>query len=131
MELLKKDSSMCRDEYEAFVEAHPAGNIMQSLCWPYVKRNWHYEALIYRRGLQIAGTMLVLMRKIPVLGQTLLYAPRGPVCDYTDMETLQGLMTGARHLARERNAYLFRMDPCIRENDQVTIGRFCIWALRI
>lgn len=115
---------MCCREYETFVETHPKGNIMQSLCWPRVKRNWQYEALIYRQGSQIVGTMLILMRRVPILDQTLLYAPHGPVCDYTDMKALRGLMAGARDLARQVNAYLFRIDPCIAANDQAAVNRF-------
>ncbi|MBQ8670690.1 MAG: hypothetical protein IJ508_05555, partial [Oscillospiraceae bacterium] len=45
MELLNAQN---REEYEAFVLAHPAGEFTQSLRWPQVKNNWGYEAILSR-----------------------------------------------------------------------------------
>ena len=42
---------------------------------------------VYKR--QVRGSLAVLIRKVPMLPYTLMYAGRGPVCDSHDEKTLQ------------------------------------------
>ena len=100
MELLNAQN---REEYEAFVLGHPAGEFTQSLRWPQVKNNWGYEAILSRgKDGALRGVMLVLIQRIPLIGTSFLYAPRGPVCDLHDSETLFAHM--ARILSSMRHA---------------------------
>lgn len=124
-QLLEKDNPAMCQEYEDFVKHHPNGNFMQSLRWTKVKTNWNYEALLVRNADgAIVGAMLILLKKVPILGRTFLYAPHGPVCDYTDRAVLSALMDGVRILAKKTRAYLFRMDPCILADDRQSIAQF-------
>ena len=77
MEILRREQY---PEYEAFVSAHPRGEFMQSTLWQQVKDNWQWEAVVSRdeEG-KIAGACGVLIRRMPVFGAAMLYAPRGPV----------------------------------------------------
>ena len=108
-------------DYEAFVSHHPNGGFTQSLRWANVKDNWAY-ACVGSRGAdgRLKGAMLVLFRRFP-FGRTFAYAPRGPVCDYGDFETLDDLLDGADHLARQRRAYLFRCDPRASADDAALV----------
>lgn len=116
MELLNAQN---REEYEAFVLAHPAGEFTQSLRWPQVKSNWGYEGIISRGpDGAIRGAMLVLVQHIPFIGTSFLYAPRGPVCDLHDRETLADLIAGADLLAKKHRAHAFKLDPNVLFKDQ-------------
>ena len=116
MELLTAQN---QQEYEAFVLTHPAGEFTQSLRWPKVKSNWGYEGVI-SRGADgaVRGAMLVLVQRIPFIGTSFLYAPRGPVCDLHDRETLADLMAGADLLAKKHKAHAFKVDPNVLFEDK-------------
>jgi len=106
-------------EYEDFVLTHPAGEFTQSLRWPQVKNNWGYEGVISRgEDGAIRGAMLVLVQRIPLIGTSFLYAPRGPVCDLHDRETLADLMRGVDLLAKKHKAHAFKVDPNVLFSDE-------------
>lgn len=109
LEILKHDEI---DAYRQFILSHSKGHFMQSPEWGAVKRDWKWEAVVEKDAQgDIIGGLSVLVRKVPGLPFTLLYAPRGPVCDVSDEQTLTRLIAGVRALAVRRHAYLFKMDP--------------------
>ena len=74
-----------------------------------VKSNWGYEAVISRSASgEIVGAMGVLIQKIPLIGTSFLYAPRGPVCDLHNKAILLDLKNGADELARRYNAHAIK-----------------------
>ena len=94
------------------------GNFMQCSEWAAVKENWRSEYIIVRSSDgQIKATMLVLIKKIPLLNISFLYAPRGPVCDLHDEKTLAKVFEGIRKIAEKQNAFAIKIDPLIDEND--------------
>ncbi|WP_458862419.1 lipid II:glycine glycyltransferase FemX [Acidaminobacterium chupaoyuni] len=105
-------------EYEAFIQKHPKGHFLQSSEWGKVKESWKWEAILCRddEG-RVCGSLAVLIRKVPVLPYTLMYAGRGPVCDSHDEETLRQLTQGAKDLAARYKAYALMMDPDIESDD--------------
>ena len=81
------------EEYEAFLAAHPKGHFMQSVKWGKVKTAWRQEILVRRDAEgRIAGSLALLIRKVPGMPWTMMYCPRGPVCDYDDRDTLMGIL---------------------------------------
>ena len=99
-------------EYEAFVQSHPKGNFAQSFLWGKQKPMWRWQAVAVRgTDGKIRGTLALMTRPVPVIGRTLMYGCRGPVCDLDDRETLSQLIEGARALARENRAYVIKIDP--------------------
>ena len=81
MEFLNMGDKAACAEYEAFVDAHPNGGFTQSLRWTGVKKNWRHEAVLARgKDGRLSGTVLVLIRTIPLLGVSFLYAPHGGDC---------------------------------------------------
>lgn len=128
--ILNKMSQEDKDEYESFVKNHVNGNFMQSLNWTDVKCNWKYEAVYVRDSNgQISGTALVLIKTIPLIRRSFLYCPHGPVCDYTDKETLSELLVAIEELAEKYNAYQLKIDPCITESDHDAIETFRLLGL--
>ncbi len=126
MEIINKNDQKMLDEYEEFAKNHVNGVFMQSLRWPKVKENWGWDAVISRdKDGKIQGTCLVLIKKIPVLGCTFLYAPHGPVCDYRDRAVMDDLFEGVKQLAKKYKSYEFMWDPCFEEKDEDITKLIC------
>ncbi len=116
MELLKPHQYT---EYEEFVLSHPMGGITQSTRWHQVKSNWGHEVIVTRDAQgNINGGVSIIIQKVPLFGTSLLYAPRGPVCDLHNTQVLADLKKGIDQLAKEYSAYLFKMDPDVLAADQ-------------
>ena len=116
MEILKKEQY---PEYEAFCQNSPFGQFTQSTLWYGVKNNWGHEVVVSRdENGKIVGGVSVLIQKIPLIGTSFLYAPRGPVCDLHDRAVLKDLMEGVNALAKKYKAHNFKMDPDIPASDE-------------
>lgn len=113
-------------EYEAFVKNHPHGNFMQSLNWTRVKSNWQFEAAAsYDDNGNMRGAMLVLiLPNAKKDGKALLYAPRGPVCDYSDSACVADMLAAAEELCSRFPAGVFKIDPYITADDTDAISVF-------
>lgn len=107
-------------EYENFVMQHPMGSITQSVRWHNVKNLWDHEVVVVRDGEgNIEAGVSILIRQIPVIGTSMIYAPRGPVCDIHNSKLLEDLQQGINLVAQKYNAHLFKMDPDILQTDEV------------
>ena len=115
-ELITENQPAKMDEMEAFIRSHPKGHFLQSPAWRRVKARWGWRGVLVRREGQITGALSLLLRKLPA-GITLLYAPRGPVCDLGDRDTLEQLFQGARQTAKETGGCALLLDPDILESD--------------
>lgn len=108
-ELITQDTLQ---EYEAFVQSHPKGNFAQSCLWGKQKPMWTWKAVAVRgEDGKIKGSLAVMIRKMPLVGRTLMYGCRGPVCDLDDRETFAQLLEGAKALAKEYKSYVIKLDP--------------------
>lgn len=105
-------------EYESFVRSHPKGHFMQTAAWAAQKPYWRWAAVAVRdEDGQIIGSCAVLIRQIPFLSWTLVYACRGPVCDPEDIQTLEALMDGVREIAQANHAYAILLDPDVPQEN--------------
>ena len=106
-------------EYYDFVNSNSNTHFMQSSEWARVKGNWKNEVILVRDDSgKIAGCMSVLIQKIPVLNYSMLYCPRGPVCDADDKIVFGKLMDSLKELAKREKAFIFRMDPAIPNSNE-------------
>ena len=98
-------------EFDKFVYSHPKGHMMQTSAWGRVKKEWDWTGFISRdeQG-NIKGVCAVLIRKIPMTPFKMMYAPRGPVCDLSDADTVKELLTGAAEYGKKQGAYTFKID---------------------
>ncbi len=119
MEFLDINNSTQAAEYESFVQSCPKGNFAQSIMWARLKTEWDFEAVIVRNDAgEIAGTLGVLIRSVPVFRAKMMYSPRGPVCDPHNKRVINELMDGVRALAKKHGAYIFKIDPDIKSDDK-------------
>lgn len=98
-------------EFDEFVYAHPKGHMMQTSAWGKVKKEWDWTGFIARDDSgAIKGVCGVLIRKIPMTPFKMMYAPRGPVCDLADKETVKALLTAVADYGKKNKAYTFKID---------------------
>ena len=97
-------------EMDRFVCSHTHSHFMQTSAWAQVKTFWDWRGISIRKQGQIVATMLVLIRPLP-FGFSLLYAPRGPVCDRNDLGLWYELMEALKQLAKQEHTLLIHMDP--------------------
>lgn len=106
-------------EFEEFARNHQNGSITQSVKWHGVKDNWKHEVVVSRDDDgKIRGGMSVLIRTFPLIGTSMMYAPRGPVCDWYDREVMDDLKRGADELAKKHRAHVYKIDPDILDGDE-------------
>ncbi|MCL1792163.1 MAG: peptidoglycan bridge formation glycyltransferase FemA/FemB family protein [Peptococcaceae bacterium] len=97
-----------------FIRAHPKGHFMQSPQWSACKNEWAGDIVVSTdENGNIKGVLSLLTRKMPLFGLTKMYAPRGPVCDPLDEDTLTDLLTQARQIAKKHRSYSLMIDPDI------------------
>ena len=107
-----------KQEYKKFLENHERCNFQQSLEWAKVKDSWKNEVILAEdeQG-NIIGSLSVLIRKIPIFGN-LMYSSRGPVCGIHDEKVLEQLTEGAKQLAKKYHAFVLKIEPDIKSDDQ-------------
>ena len=99
------------NEYTEFLEKH------ESLEWGKVKTAWTKEVVLAEdEDGKIIGSICVLIRKVPIFGN-MMYSSRGPVCDVHDKKVLEQLTEGVKELAKKYKAFVFRMEPDIKKDD--------------
>lgn len=104
-------------EYSEFIKKHPRGHFMQSNEWAALKKEWIHEVVVSRDDSgNINGSISILIRKLPFLPYTIMYSPRGPVCDINDTVVLTKLTDEVRKLAKKYRAYVFKIDPDVRSD---------------
>ena len=91
---------------------------MQSPQWAKVKSFWKNEIVtVEDEDGNIKGSVSLLIRKVPILPYTMMYSPRGPVCDPHDEAVLRELLEKCRALAKKYRSYVLKMDPDIEIED--------------
>lgn len=99
------------EAFDRFVKGHGSGHFMQTSAWAGVKPLWDWRGIaVYGSDGGMIAAVGVLIRPLP-LGFSLLYAPRGPVCDRNDPAVWKELLEALKGLARECGALLLHMDP--------------------
>lgn len=107
-------------EIDSFNQNHPNGHFLQTTFWGRVKSEWKWFGIICRNdGGEICGTMSVLLRKISGLPYHMMYAPRGPVCDFDDKETFHALIGAAKEEGKKYNAYELKIDKDVPVDNEV------------
>lgn len=111
MPILDKSNKEQVDKYNKFVRTRERVSALQDLNWGKVKeKEWITEAVYLEKNGNITAAMTILIRNF-AKGMTLMYAPRGPVCDIEDVSTVKELIEEAKPLAKKYNAFVFKFDP--------------------
>lgn len=120
MPILRRGDHETGARYDEFVRASRHRTLTQDRAWARVKPGWGDEQVYLERDGEIVAAMSLLVRT--VAGLSLLYAPRGPVCDLTDLDLVRALVQEARPLVRKHRAYLLKMDPEVATSPDLVAG---------
>lgn len=105
--------------YEEFVASSPHGHVMQSVNWAKVKDNWDSDYVYLQDD---AGNITAALSILSVKNdgeQAFMYAPRGPVCDFKDIDTVKALVKEAAPVIEKRNGFVLRIDPEFAYDEEV------------
>lgn len=118
MPILDQTNAALVARYQDFLEHSPYATATQSFSWCKVKKEWASEQVYVEREGQIVAGLSLLIRR--VFGKaSMIYAPRGPVCDLADTALVQELVAQVDQVAKKYHAFLFRMDPEVPRNPQL------------
>ncbi len=96
------------------VSALPAAHVLQTREWADVKaaNGWRpLYCLWTEAGGQVQAAALVLERASSPLGPKVLYVPRGPLLEWSDLQLRAQVLADLQQLARSRGAIFIKMDP--------------------
>ena len=110
-------------KYDRFVESHHLGSIHQTWDWGFFQAKSRARDRFWAMGVenehgQIMASVLMIRQRLP-FGKCWLYAPRGPLTDYTKEKTLKLLLEKIRELAKKENAIFSRFDPAIKKEEKI------------
>ena len=104
-----------REQWNEFIAASPCGDVLQ--CWEWgelkARTGWQPLPIAVERQGELVAACLVLKRTVPLMGGCLLYAPRGPIVDFSDESAWQQLLAELRQIAREHKALACKIEPAI------------------
>jgi peptidoglycan pentaglycine glycine transferase (the first glycine) len=107
-----------REFWDAVVAGFEVVHPLNAFGWGKVREvdGWRPTYLIAKRGDMISGAIMILTKSIPGTRFSLMYAPKGPVWNPSDSETLNVLMTDIRARASKERAIFLRIDPHLIED---------------
>lgn len=98
--------------HDMYVEQSPLCNLLQSSKWAKVKENWDcVRCGVYQED-TLVGCAQVLIKHLP-LGFSMMYIPRGPVCDYDNKELVSFFMQSLKKWAKSYRCLYITYDPAI------------------
>ncbi|MBE6123339.1 MAG: aminoacyltransferase [Erysipelotrichaceae bacterium] len=99
-------------DMDAFVTASDQNTLFQCSDWAKIKYNWKSILTSVTEDGEIRATALVLIRKL-IPGRNLMYIPRGPVMDYTDIDLVNFYLENLTKLAKQNRCAAVRFDPAV------------------
>lgn len=105
--------NITNQEHDAFVKAHPQGDLLQLTKWAETKKltGWYSRRVAVGEAGEIVGVAQLLFKKVPKLPFTLCYISRGFVTDYSNKLALETLLEATMQIAKEEKAYAIKIDP--------------------
>ncbi|PNZ29191.1 N-acetyltransferase [Staphylococcus rostri] len=109
--------------HDAFVKAHPNGDLLQLSQWGETKKltGWYTKRIAVGENGGIHGVAQLLFKKIPRTPFTLCYVSRGFVVDYTDQRAVKTLLVEAIKIAKQEKAYTIKIDPDVEVEQGMTV----------
>jgi len=108
--ILDKKNPIEVERYLDFIRSSKHRTLTQDLNWSDVKWDWENEQVYTEKDGEITGAVSLLIKRVPIAG-ALLYAPRGPICDFNDIDSVNNLIKEAAPLIKKYKAFALKMDP--------------------
>lgn len=105
-------------QWNNLIENLSGAHALQAWQWGEVKKQfgWDVHPLIWRDGEEnISAAALVLQRKLSVkwlpMHLSVVYAPRGPLLDWSDNALVERVLDDLKRFAKEQGAIFLKIDP--------------------
>ncbi|MDE7523559.1 aminoacyltransferase, partial [Streptococcus agalactiae] len=99
-------------EHDRFVSESNQTNLLQSSNWPKVKDNWGSQLLGFFDGETQIASASILIKSLP-LGFSMLYIPRGPIMDYSNLDIVTKVLKDLKAFGKKQRALFIKCDPLI------------------
>ena len=108
-----------KEVFNSFIASSERGHIFQTWEWGEMRKGdgWLPHRFIVKDNGRIKAAATVLQKILPG-GWSIFHAPRGPVMDYSDSDTLKYLFIELRSFLSKNKAILLQIDPDIRQSDE-------------
>lgn len=119
MPILDKNNAEMMKKYEDFLRKNQYTHMLQAPAWAKVKSDkWESEYIYLEENGEIVAGMLLLIR---TFGRffTMIYSPRGPVCDLYDIDKVNKLIQEAKTIIKEKHVFMLKMDPAVAYSDEL------------
>ena len=100
------------EEHDHFVKNSDQVNLLQSSNWAKIKDNWNNERIGFYKDGRLVATASILIRRLP-LGLTMLYIPRGPIMNYSNIELVTFVIDSLKKIAKTKRALFIKFDPSL------------------
>ncbi|MCX7680644.1 MAG: peptidoglycan bridge formation glycyltransferase FemA/FemB family protein [Anaerolineae bacterium] len=111
-------SSLNQSEWNAALTRLPQAHVLQTWEWGEFKSRygWHPARLLWSDGMGPRAAAQVLSRRAGFLPAKVMYVPRGPLLDYTDVAALEHILDGLEGAAQAERALFLKIDPEVRSD---------------
>lgn len=106
-------------KYKEYINKSKYARLTQALEWADVKNNWKKEIVYLEENGNIIASMMLLIQSMKIGGYNIMYAPRGPVCDIYDINTVNRLIKEAEPLIKKYKACMIKFDPQVPYTDSL------------
>ena len=115
MPILNKDDKKEVERYNKYVRETDGTNFMQDISWGNIKKGWKREYVYTLKNGEINSAMSCLVKKLPKINYSIIYVPRGPVCDIYDIQKIENLLEEAKPLVKKYKAIMIKFDPEVKK----------------
>lgn len=118
--IVNQISSDRREEWDVFAAQQPAFALMQSWDWGEFKQKmgWQVHRLAVYQQNRIVAAAQLLIKPLPGGLGSIAYIPRGPLCDWTERETVTSLLAEIHRVARAHKAVFLKIEPPLLKSSQ-------------
>lgn len=109
-----------KDEFIEFSKNYPYSLFFQSPYWIEIKKhnNWEGSIVGFKDGDKIVAATVLLMKNIKGINKKMVYAPRGFLLDYSDLNLLTEFVEKLKVYLKENNALFLKINPYVKYQER-------------
>jgi len=102
-----------RDEWNSALVSLSTYHVLQSWEWGQFKSRWGWSPryVLFEENGQPRAAALILRRRLPRLGLSVMYVPKGPALDYGDAALVERVLSELESITQRERAIFIKIDP--------------------
>ncbi len=120
--LSTRNDDLPDNTWDAFVASHLDGHLLQTSRWAALKARvgWQAERVALQQDGRIVAGAQALLRPLP-WGQTLAYAPKGPLVDWRNAAQVRALLAALHEAVTPHRPALLKLEPDLPNSPQLDL----------